>query len=99
MGAIYAFDPANGKVLWTLPRQGRRGVMKVSGETLYASMTPLKFSAIDLKTRKAKWTIPLKLEKEAYDSDVNAISVYKNFVLLNVGNTTYCLDAKNGAAR
>lgn len=99
MGAIYAFDPANGKVLWTLPRQGRRGVMKVSGETLYASMNPLKFSAIDLKTRKAKWTIPLKLEKEAYDSDVNAISVYKNFVLLNVGNTTYCLDAKSGATR
>ncbi|HWA84215.1 MAG TPA: PQQ-binding-like beta-propeller repeat protein, partial [Fimbriimonadaceae bacterium] len=97
-GRLIAVNAKSGKVLWTVSRTGRGSAMAVDRGTLFVSMKPNTLSALDLKTRRAKWTASLAAPQEGSDGilEINALEVADGRVIANHDATTYGLDEKTG---
>jgi outer membrane protein assembly factor BamB len=98
-GHFICLDSATGKARWSLPRTGDASPIDVQNGIAYLGMKPTTLSAIDLNTRKVRWThaFPKSSDRDAFGSgQVTTVTASGGAVVVNVGNVTYGLTKKSG---
>ncbi|MCH8274827.1 MAG: PQQ-like beta-propeller repeat protein, partial [Armatimonadetes bacterium] len=95
---LLALDPESGNLLWSLPRQGRSSAIAIDSNTLYTSLSPYHISALDLETKKPKWTteLPKKTDDSWSRGALLSVLVVSGRVAVHCEPVTYCLDVESG---
>jgi outer membrane protein assembly factor BamB len=94
---LYALDAKTGRKRWALARGGKGSAMAEYGGTLYVSLAPGKVSAVEIASRRAKWTRALPGKREG--DEVESMLAAGEGIALNAGDVTYGLDLRTGAMR
>lgn len=112
--SLFALDAKTGRKRWALARSGKGSAMAEYGGTLYVSLTPGKISAVDIASRRAKWTRTLPVKRVVLQKgqvrpipisglpegeEVESMIAAREGIALNAGNVTYGLDLRTGVKR
>ncbi|MBS1703811.1 MAG: PQQ-like beta-propeller repeat protein [Armatimonadetes bacterium] len=95
---LYALDLKTGKIAWQMGSITSNSAIALAGNTLYVSLKPTTVSAVDLRTRKARWTsTPWKADKQSLDDKTpKAIAASPTGLAVHTGHSVVGLNPKTG---
>ncbi|MDQ7823850.1 MAG: PQQ-binding-like beta-propeller repeat protein [Candidatus Eremiobacteraeota bacterium] len=97
---IVAFDPRSGKELLDIPLDGIDCKPALEAHILYCVFADNTMKAIDLNTRTALWTIPVKdfnkREKSRYFRNEKSLTVVKPNIFIKNDHRLFCADCRTG---
>lgn len=95
---LIAMSTKTGEVLWSIPRVGQGSAMSIDHGMLFLSMKPGTLSALDLKTRRTKWTANLDTPQKDSSGlrELDAVQAADGHIVANHDETTYGFDEKTG---
>ena len=95
---VVALNFNTGKPIWSMQTSVGGSPMAVTKEAIYLSLTPYTVSALNLQSRKVKWTtkLPQAHGEGLFEGRPEAIAYSDNKVFVNLGSVSYGLDGSNG---
>ena len=93
---LYCLNAKTGKVSWSLKRTSSSGVVKVSGNRLYTSLSPGIVSAIDLTTRKPVWNSKVDAPQESMRQGVISLAIGADAIAVCNGTQLLGLNLASG---